>query len=246
MAVIHAILENATLVIHVTAAGRMKKTIVIGACILIAICLIIVTFRPVITVEVLNILFSAATSLFTLFVAVIAYKALTEDKHNFITNIRLSVFSDSMQWVVNDRKFQQSQEYILDSRKFQEDINTVRHRLNMADEEDVSLADFRIAFNQHLTVAGGIKNETEEESEEERLHKAYKKIRYFCSRMEYLGVISEEKDVNALILKYYGRTITDSYEKLRSIILKTRETEADKRLYINFSNLYKLAKDNEE
>lgn len=246
---IRAILENATLVIHVTVVGKMKKTFIITVCILIAICLVFAVFRlqeNTVALAFFGVLFSAATSLFTCFAVLVAYKALKEDKQNFITKIRLGVFSDSMRWVVNEKKFQESQEYILDSRKFREDINTVRHRLNLAEGEDVSLDDFKKVFNQHLTVAGGIRNDKEEKNEEERLHKAYKKIRYFCSRMEYLGVISEEKDVDALILRYYGRTITDSYEKLERLILKTREQQIDKRLYTHYSNLYELAKGNKE
>lgn len=242
-------MENVTLVIHATVVGKMKKIIIILACSLIAICLVFAIFRPqdnTMALAFLGVLVSMATALFTCFAVVVACKALKEDKQNFITKIRLSVFSDSMQWVVNDKKFQESQEYILDSRKFREDIKTVKQRLNMADGEDVSLADFKKVFNQHLTIAGRTINDEEVKKEEERLRKAHKKIRYFCSRMEYLGVISEEKEVDALILKYYGRTIVDSYEKLEHIILKTREQQTDKRLYIHYSKLYKLAKENEE
>ena len=80
----------------------------------------------------------------------------------------------------------------------------------------------------------------------ERLRKAYEKITYFCSRMEYLGFIFNEKGAETLIMEYYGRTILESYRNLHDIIENSRNQDKMKRLYLYYSKLYESAENKEK
>ncbi|MBP5535662.1 MAG: hypothetical protein J6X62_02600 [Bacteroidales bacterium] len=163
--------------------------------------------------------------------------SLFVQQKGLITQIRLSVFSDSMHLLMADEKFSESQDYIF-SRAFDEDIIVVQQALNIKSQNDVTLDDFRRILHQNR-----IDGEVVEVNSDtrERLRKSYNKIRYVFSRMEYLGVLSEERGVEALLLDYYGYTILSTYERLMPIIEKTRRDTNSNMLYCHFVNLYNLA-----
>ena len=163
--------------------------------------------------------------------------SLFVQQKGLITQIRLSVFSDSMHLLMADEKFSEGQDYIF-SRAFDEDIIVVQQALNIKSQNDVTLDDFRRILHQNR-----IDGEVVEVNSDtrERLRKSYNKIRYVFSRMEYLGVLSEERGVEALLLDYYGYTILSTYERLMPIIEKTRRDTNSNMLYCHFVNLYNLA-----
>lgn len=88
---------------------------------------------------------------------------------------------------------------------------------------------------------GLIISEEEKKVTKEWLRKSYKKIEYFCERMEYLGILSEDKSVRPLILDYYGQTIIKSYERLYHLIIKTRKDRNAEDLYAHYTQLYNYA-----
>lgn len=174
---------------------------------------------------------------------IVAFVSLIIQQRNLIKQIRLNVFSDSMSLLMNNDKFYESQEYIF-SRAFDEDIKIVKLFLDMNDNDNVGLEDFRkILYDNNPTESkkSAINNEMRE-----RLRISYNKIRYLCSRMEYLGVLSMEPGVYTLILAYYGYTITKTYERLTLFIEKTRKNSNSNELYIHYTQLYTLAKESKK
>lgn len=172
---------------------------------------------------------------------IVAFVSLIVQQRNLIKQIRLNVFSDSMSLLMNNDKFYESQDYIF-SRAFDEDIKMVKLFLDLNDNDNVGLEDFRkiLHDNKNPTESEkfAINNETRE-----RLRISYNKIRYLCSRMEYLGVLSMEPGVYTLILAYYGYTITKTYERLTLFIEKTRNNPNSNELYTHYTQLYNLAKE---
>lgn len=237
------ILAAATLVIHVIEAGNMKKSILIWSGLLTALCLVIFLFS---SQQFREAAFAALSAIATCLLVIVAYKALKGDENSFLVSTRLKVFSDSISLMHKDYKFQDSADYILNSSKFQEEIRLIKQCMEIDKKDDIGLQDF-IKASKRIQKTNDNKNgkkddpEKGEETDSDRLLKSLRKIKYFCSRMEYLGVLAEEKEVCSLILKYYRRTIISSYKKLEPIINKTREHEKDSQMYINFEKLYNLA-----
>ena len=180
---------------------------------------------------------ATVTALATSVTALVAFLSLKNERGRK----RLSVFSESVRVVLDGLKNSESQDYIL-SNKYYKDIETVQYYLGVDQNVKVGLVDFEeIVVKDHIKDGLNISEEEKKETKE-RLRKSYNKIEYFCERMEYLGILSEDKTVRWLIIKYYKPTIIKSYERLRNLIVKTREDRNMNDLYEHFSRLYNLAK----
>lgn len=167
---------------------------------------------------------------------IIQQKNLEKQQDTLIKQINLSVFSDSMKFVMDSDKYNQCREYIY-SNNFTDDVSEVKKILG---QEIISLDDYRRA-NQSLS-----RTEENNESDKDmkrRLYDSYEKIKFFCMRMEFLGVVvSRENAAEALIIDYYGPTITDTYERLKSLIEATRANKDSANLYMYYTELYNKVK----
>ena len=206
---------------------------VVLAIVIPAICVIPVT--TVGNTSVMSYIFAAITALATGITATVAYFSLKNEKEKR----QYSVFSESVRVVLDGIKNSESQDYIL-SNKYYQDIETVQRYLGVS-KEKIGLRDFEeIVINNHINDSLSLSEEEKQETKE-RLRKSYKKIEYFCERMEYLGILSEDTAVRPLIISYYGRTIIKSYERLYHLIIKTRKERDDDELYVHFTQLYNYA-----
>ena len=152
--------------------------------------------------------------------------------------IDLDLFSETIRLVMDDDKFITSRKYIY-SPDFYRDIEEVG-RIVSKGKESLELGDFRRIIHSNDSQI------TIDKETKERLRKAYEKITYFCSRMEYLGLIFNEKGAENLIMEYYGRTILESYRNLHDIIENSRNQDKMKRLYLYYSKLYASAENKEK
>lgn len=211
---------------------------------------------PLTTTSLLGVSFSAATALFTGIAFVVAYynlseqqQSINEQQENFkkqqesfgkqqeilIRQINLNVFSDSMRLVMDSDKYNQCREYIY-SNNYLDDIAEVRKILYPEKNHTVSLDDYRRA-NQSLSRTED--SRVQDKEMKKRLNDSYEKIKFFCMRMEFLGVIvSRENAAEALIIEYYGQTIIDTYERLQSLIETTRGNKESAKLYMYYTQLY--------
>lgn len=192
--------------------------------------------------------FSAATALFTGIAFAVAFyslykqkeslieqqenlkkqqKSLNEQQKALIKQINLRVFTDSMGLLMNNVKFNNCQAYIY-SNNFLDDIKKVRGLLKLNEHDPVSLNDFNNACKY-----------ISDEKERKKLYDSGENIKYFCNRMEFLGlVVSKEEAAKDLILSYYRYTIKETYEKLNSIIKETRKHKDYSYLYGYYTELY--------
>ena len=225
---------------------------------IVLVCLIVVYCILVFVVKETNIIAisSVATALFTGIAVLWAYnsfktqkdslenqrESLKNQQESLIRQFNLSVFSESIRLLMNSTMYNQGRDYIY-SNDYGKDLDTVRKVLNIPSGEPVGLDDFKKILDQDLRGKRGIPI-TEEE--EQRLRDSYGKIRFFCMRMEYLGVLSQENAASNFILDYYGYTIKTTYEKLESLIKKTRKDPSTAKIYNHYTQLYNLTKENEK
>lgn len=241
------ITANQVVVIHAIIVteegGKMKKTI-IWTVVLIApwvvICvlqLVIMDFKKGFS-DFKDFLYPSLVALYTGFSVIVAFRNLIEEKNGLIRQTQISVFSEAMHLLAKDEQYQESLEYIL-SGACDKDIVTVKKILSK--KKDIGLDNFWEILYENIRTEGVPVSEEDING----LKKSYDKIKYFCQRMEYLGVISEDKDAGSLIIKLYGDTIIDTYDKVRSLITNTEKNKS-KKIYKYYTNLYKLAKENKE
>lgn len=83
---------------------------------------------------------------------------------------------------------------------------------------------------------------------------SYERIKYFCDRMEYLGIIhftyndsfvheTSTQNDRFLIINYFGSDIISTYEILKTFIQTSQKEENKGNKYYNFTRLYNLAKE---
>jgi hypothetical protein len=191
--------------------------------------------------SIISYILTTVTALATGTTAVLAFFSLKNERDKK----RLNVFSESIRVVMDGIKNSQSKDYIL-SNKYYKDIETIKLYLGKGIKEKVGLMDFEeIVIYDHIKDGLNIPEEEKKETKE-RLRKSYKKIEYFCERMEYLGILAEEKSVRPLVINYYEQTIIKSYERLFHLIIKTRNDRNKEDLYEHFSQLYNLAIENKK
>ncbi len=191
--------------------------------------------------SIISYILTTVTALATGTTAVLAFFSLKNERDKK----RLNVFSESIRVVKDGIKNSQSKDYIL-SNKYYKDIETIKLYLGKGIKEKVGLMDFEeIVIYDHIKDGLNIPEEEKKETKE-RLRKSYKKIEYFCERMEYLGILAEEKSVRPLVINYYEQTIIKSYERLFHLIIKTRNDRNKEDLYEHFSQLYNLAIENKK
>lgn len=183
-------------------------------------------------------IFVVITAFATAITAVVAFFSLKNEKEKK----RISVLSESIRVVLDGIKNSESKDYVL-SNKYIKDIKTIKCYLGLDDNEKIGLDDFEKIVIDDL-IKDGLNISDEEKIEtKEILRKSYKKIEYFCERMDYLGIISEDKDNQTIILNYFRPTITKSYERLNDLIIKTRHDRNSEDLYDHYTQLYNLAKE---
>ncbi len=158
-----------------------------------------------------DVLFPALSALYTGFSVVVAYRNLMEEKESLIRQTKISVFSEAMHLLANDNKYQEALKYLL-SGSYGKDIKTVKKVLNT--KKDIGLVNFWEILYQNLRTEGVVFSE----EDKIELNKSYEKIKYFCLKMEYLGVISEDEVAGSLIIELYGITIIRTYNIVGALV----------------------------
>lgn len=229
------------LVITVTMeTGNMKKNIIVWTIILVVPWFIICIIQLFVRNEsswVQTFLFPSLTALYTGFSVVVSYRNLIEEKNNLIKQTKISVFSEAINLLANDTKYQESLKYVL-SGACDRDNNKVRKILNVNKNKSIGLDDYWAILYQKLSAEGVIVSE----EEKKELNISYEKIKYFCQKMEYLGILSEDKEAGTLIIKLYKDTIINTYDTVKTLIEKDGDASRSKCLYIYYNKLYELAK----
>lgn len=182
-------------------------------------------------VDFLNVSFLAASALFTAFAFAATYLSLVQQKEVLNKQIDLNVFTDTIRVIMHSDRFLECRNYIL-SDCFYIDINKLKR---LVGNNSVCFKDFRIIIKT-----------CKDDIVKKELRDSYEKIIDFCGKMEYLGLIYKNKGAESLIVDYYGRTIVESYKILEDIIENSRKEDPLKRLYNNYTELYRCALETEK
>lgn len=204
------------------------------------------------TVKLLGTSFTAATALFTGIAFVVAFcslskqqKNIREQQENLSKQIELnvlSVFMDTMKYVTNSQSFKQCQNYIL-SEDFFHDRETIRIQLNKSMGEDVTLEDYSKVLDQKDCKVSITDDEIKQ------LRQNRDKIKNFCMRMEYVGIVvlnSNDKTAERMLLDLYGHIIKKTYEKRLSTLINKGQIEDSYTYYIQLYNLVKESEKKEK
>lgn len=220
----------------------MKKNNIIKIALVCLITLYCISVFIVKTTSIIE-LSSVATALFTGIAVLWAchsfkkqQESLKKQQDGLIRQFNLNVFSESIRLLMNSTTYNQGRDYIY-SNEYDKDLDLVRKVLSKSSSAPVGLNDFKQILDKELMGKKGYHMNSDEES---RLRDSYAKIRFFCMRMEYLGVLSKEEAALNLILEYYGYTIETTYEKLKKLIEETREDPSTAELYSHYTQLYNL------
>lgn len=188
------------------------------------------------TLHFYNVLFTAATALFTGIAFVVAYfsiskqqELLQNQQNAILAQTRLTVLSETMRLVMDSDRFIKSRKYIL-SLNYYNDIKIVKDALDIKGK--VGLEDFQ------TILVKGLRKNWNMEVNLEALLEAYENITFFCARMDYLGSVSEEESVTDIVIDQYGLTIIESYKVLSHFIERSREQSNHSSLYEHYSKLY--------
>ena len=184
----------------------------------------------------MSFLLATLTVIATSATAIIAFFALKNERERR----RLSIFSESIHTALDGDKNSESLDYVLSS-KYNKDIDLVKLCLGIEPNDSVCLEDFRRIVIQNLMADGC----SIDKDRKEELRKSYKKICHFCDRMEYLGVVAEDKASQKLIVDYYKSTIITTYRKLEPLIIKTRLEQKTDDVYKHYTLLYNWALESE-
>lgn len=212
-----------------------KPIVILFICLIIVYCILVLVVKKTDVIAIS----SVATALFTGLAVLWAYssfKTQRESLKGLSRQLNINAFSESIRLLMNSTMYNQGRDYIY-SNNYSKDLDKVRKVLNIPSSESVGLNDFKKILDQNLRGESGILITEEEKGQ---LRDSYDKIRFFCMRMEYLGVLSEEDAARNLILDYYGYTIRKTYERLESLIEKTRKDLSTAALYKHYSQLYHL------
>lgn len=201
------------------------------------------------TFNLLDISFSAATALFTGIAFAVAFHSLYKQQENLkdqqaslskqIELSVLSVFMDTLKYVTNSQSFKQCQNYIL-SEDFFHDREIIRVQLNRSMGEEITLDDYSKVLDQKDC------NVSLKEEDVVRLRQNRDKIKNFCMRMEYIGIVvlnSKDKTAEKMLLDLYGHIIKKTYENRLNTIIKKDQSEES---YMHYIKLYDLVEEREK
>ena len=223
---------------------KTKLQIVLGLCVIVCLWFMFFMVPLIFThthtdyeiVNFFNVSFTAATALFTGIAFTITYISLYQQNKNLNRQINMDVFSDTIRLLMDSDRYLQSRQYIY-SKDFYRDIEELK-RIRGGESNFFGLNDFRDIIRSLDSLIPLVDKETKE-----RLCKSYEKIIYFCSRMEYLGFMYENKAAVSLILDYYGHTIVESYNILKPLLESDRKDDNTEEMYVHYTRLYQRAKE---
>ncbi len=159
-------------------------------------------------------------------------KSLLEQREDILTKTTLEVFTSTFKEILNEERFLKSKEYIFSPDFF-------KHLANLKKIKK----DLPVTIEHFKNV---VKSQSGKNSKQTQNSRVYEKITYFCSKMEYLGVIVKNEYVDETIIDYFGKTIVESYKRLGGLIENHREATGDCSYYIYYTRLYDTAKKREK
>lgn len=186
-----------------------------------------------------GLIFGAITAASTFINAKISRSSLNEESKER----QLAVLAEIRQ-IISDDKTAKSLDYI-HSANFSNDLECMAYYLEEGDIKKIGLRDYekllkRFKNKKYLNKYGERRKIIEKDRE--RIRKSYRKIQYLLDNLNRIGYLAEDEKNRKVVIDYFDTTTTidieETYDKIASIIKKTREEPKSENKYIYFSNLY--------
>ena len=168
-----------------------------------------------------------AGALFTGLAFAVTYASLLTQNEALQEQLTMETLSNTIGLILNSDRFRESRKYVM-SLTF---CNHVKMLEKLKKEDPIFIEDWK-------------KLDTNGEENTANCYENYEKLIFFCSRMEYLGIILKNKGIDNTILDYFGNTIIVSYNRLKPFIENSRKIWGET-TYFHYTYLYYLAKQRE-
>ena len=164
-------------------------------------------------------------ALFTGLAFAATYASLLIQNRALRVQLAMSTLSSTVNLILDSERFRESRKYVMSMTFF----NHVKILEKIKKDDPIFIEDWKKIDN----------GEKGENSTDEYInsYKAYEKLIYFCSRMEYLGIVLKNKGIDYTILDYYGNTIIESYKRLEPYIKNSR-LRFGETYYFHYTYLY--------
>lgn len=206
-----------------------KKAIII-VCVIWLLFMLIPVFRLITGKEILsgiNDAYVMVGALFTGLAFAVTYGSLLMQNNGLKEQLAMETLSNTIGLILNSDRFRESRKYVM-SLTF---CNHVKLLEKMKKDDPIFIEDWK-------------KLDTNGEENNANCYEDYEKLIFFCSRMEYLGVVLKNKGIDNTILDYFGSTIIVSYNRLKPFIENSRKISSET-TYFHYTYLYYLAKQRE-
>lgn len=170
-----------------------------------------------------NAIYVAAGALFAAFSCWASLFLFYKQRKDLIGKTSIELFINIMDKIKNDPLFIQSRNYIL-SNQFNEDYASLKQYKGT---DNVTIDDFNGWRNDIVIL----------EDKENRLRSPYECIRYFCDKMDFIGIIIEQQYIDTTIFDYFGGEVIASYAKLEPLLLETRKDPNKAGRFIHYTYL---------
>jgi hypothetical protein len=174
----------------------------------------------------LNVAYVAAGALFTALAFCVTFITLRQQRKDILSKTTLDVFLNVLEKIKNDPTFIDSKRYI-SSNKFMSDLAILEAK---TEDKKVEIED--------LLQLPNIMGDNVSRS-------PYLYVRYFCDKMDYIGLILKQKYIDTTILDYFRETIIESHKILEPLLTVTRQRK-DNTLFIHYTYLYNAALNREK
>lgn len=210
---------------------RYTKKAIIVVLIIWLLFLLIPLFRLVTGKEILKGIDDAYVmvgALFTGLAFAVTYASLLIQNKALEEQLAMDNLSSTISLILNSERFRESRKYVM-SKTFYNHVEILK---KMKAGDPIFIEDWK-------KLGSGEKGENDTE-QYVNSYKAYEQLIYFCSRMEYMGIVLKNKDIDYTILDYFGNTIIESYIRLKPYIENSRIRSGES-YYFHYTYLNYLA-----
>ncbi|MBR1991166.1 MAG: hypothetical protein IJ986_02705 [Bacteroidales bacterium] len=179
-----------------------------------------------------NAAYVMAGALFTGLAFAATYISLLMQNKRLKEQLEMDTLSNSISLILNSDRFRESRKYVL-SKTFIKHIEILKR---MKGDAPICIEDWKDLDNEG--------NDSSSRDKDTNSYGNYEKLIFFCSRMEYMGIILKNKGIDNTFLDYFGNTIILSYQRLEPYIKNSRE-QIGITSYFHYTYLYYLAKQRE-
>jgi hypothetical protein len=181
----------------------------------------------------LDMAYVAASALFTAVAFCVSLYILFLQRKDVVSKTNQDFFINVLDKVKNDPLFNQSRNYIF-SERFRNDYKTLQKTNG---NNAITLDDFKKLQNKKTIILYPYEDIIPEET---ATLPPYEFIRYFCDKMDFIGITVKQQYIDTAIFDYYGGVIIRSHKILEPLLIESRK-QGNRARFIHYTYLYNAA-----